>query len=115
MESLFWQRLDELAASSELVIDRPRGSAHPNYPDFIYPFDYGYLRGTLSMDQDGIDVWAGSLPARRVTGVICTIDLMKKNAEIKVLLGCTPAEAEIILDAHNSGLQSGLLVMRQEI
>lgn len=37
----FWQALDELIRTSEIVIDRPRGSAHPRYPEMIYPVDYG--------------------------------------------------------------------------
>jgi inorganic pyrophosphatase len=39
----FWQALDSLISMSEIVIDRPRGTTHPRYPDFIYPLDYGYL------------------------------------------------------------------------
>ena len=35
----FWKALDELVNSSEIVIDRPKGSAHPKFPDFIYPVD----------------------------------------------------------------------------
>ena len=31
-----WNALDELVNSSEIVIDRPKGSAHPRFPDFIY-------------------------------------------------------------------------------
>jgi len=33
----FWQKLDSLVASSEIAIDCPRGTAHPRYPEFIYP------------------------------------------------------------------------------
>ena len=40
----FWKALDELVNSSEIVIDRPRGSAHPRFPNFIYKVDYGYLK-----------------------------------------------------------------------
>ena len=39
----FWDALDQLTADSEIVIDRPKGSAHPRFPNFIYPVDYGYL------------------------------------------------------------------------
>ena len=46
----FWNALDELVNTSEIVIDRPKGSAHPRFPDFIYRVDYGYLRDTSSMD-----------------------------------------------------------------
>ena len=42
----FWNALDELVNTSEIVIDRPKGSAHPGFPDFIYRVDYGYLKNT---------------------------------------------------------------------
>jgi len=52
----FWLALDQLVAASEIVIDRPKGSAHPRYRDFIYPADYGYLANTRAMDGGGLDV-----------------------------------------------------------
>jgi inorganic pyrophosphatase len=45
---------------SEIVIDRPKGTVHPKYPEFAYQVDYGYLKDTSSMDGAGIDVWVGS-------------------------------------------------------
>ncbi|MBE0696749.1 MAG: inorganic pyrophosphatase, partial [Anaerolineaceae bacterium] len=103
---LFWQRLDLLVAQCNLVIDRPAGSVHPRYADFTYPYDYGYLEGTLAMDQGGIDVWRGSLNERKVTAIICTIDLIKKDTELKILLACTDKEADEILAKHNSDMMS---------
>lgn len=38
----FWRALDSLVDNSGIVIDRPKGTAHPKYPDFIYKVDYGY-------------------------------------------------------------------------
>lgn len=35
------------------MIDRPKGSAHPRYPEFIYKVDYGYLKNTSSIDDAG--------------------------------------------------------------
>lgn len=110
----FWQHIDQLVAQARVVIDRPAGTAHPRYPDFIYPLDYGYLEGTLAGDGGGIDVWRGSLPGGAVCGVICTVDLNKRDSEIKILLGCTPEEMQIILQTHNGGSQAGLLMKREE-
>ena len=31
----FWNALDELVNNSEIIIDRPKGTVHPKYPDFI--------------------------------------------------------------------------------
>lgn len=110
----FWQYIDRLVAAAEIVIDRPAGTAHPRYPDFIYPLDYGYLKGTTSGDKGGIDVWRGSLPEAKATAVICTVDLYKRDSEIKILLGCTPAEMQVILQTHNACSQAGVLIERKE-
>lgn len=108
----FWAALDRLVAESTIRIDRPKGTAHPRYPEFVYPFDYGYLEGTRAGDGHGIDVWRGSLPADRVTGIVCTVTLFKRDSEIKLLLGCTPDEADTILAKHKTGTQSAILVRR---
>lgn len=93
----FWVILDELVRSSEMVIDRPKLSVHPRYPDLIYPLDYGYLDGTRAMDGGGIDVWVGSLPASELVGLAITVDLLKRDIEIKLLLGCTQVEIQLVM------------------
>lgn len=108
----FWNALDELVSNSEIVIDRPKGTAHLRYPDFIYQVDYGYLKNTTSMDGTGIDVWVGS-GERRIDAIICTIDLMKKDSEIKILIGCTEEEKAIIYETHNeTEYMKGILIRR---
>ena len=88
-EPKFWQEISELAGTGSIVIDRPQGSAHPSYPGMIYPLDYGYIENTSSADGDGIDVWFGSKVAKTLTGILCTFDKLKRDAEIKLLLGRT--------------------------
>lgn len=112
-ESEFWAALDKLVETSAIVIDRPKGSAHPRFPHCIYPLDYGYLAGTTSMDGGGIDVWRGSHPEQKLSAIVCTVDLMKSDSEIKLLLGCTEEETQAVLSFHNdSGYMKGLLVRR---
>jgi len=109
----FWELLEEVAAGSELVIDRPKGSAHPRFPQLIYPQDYGYLRGSSSMDGEGIDVWLGSQKEKQLDAIICTVDKMKKDSEIKLLFGCTEEEKQEILRFHNnSQWMKGILIRR---
>lgn len=115
MNDRFWTRADELVATSEVVIDRPRSSVHPRYAAGIYPLDYGHLSGTIAMDGGEVDLWRGSLPEPRVTGAILTVDTLKRDAEVKLLLGCTRAEAETAVAFHNArpdGKAGALLVMR---
>ena len=109
----FWQSFDELVKAKPIAIDRPAGSAHPRYPDLIYPLDYGYLDETQSMDGGGIDVWVGGLGLGPVTGVVTTVDLLKNDAELKILIGCTADEMTTIEAHHNGQFQSGLLVIRE--
>jgi inorganic pyrophosphatase len=115
MPDPFWYKLDELLASGRVVIDRPAGSRHPRYPEMVYPHDYGYLEGTSAIDGNEIDLWVGSLPDRRLVGVVCTVDTLKRDAEIKLLLGCTPAEMQTILAFHNKGWQGAMLSTRENL
>ena len=115
MNDSFWRALDALLAHSRIIIDRPRGSAHPRFPHMIYPLDYGYLENTASMDGGGIDLWIGSCTEKTVDAIICTVDLMKRDSEIKLLIGCTEEEKQTVLKLHNnSEYMKGILIRREE-
>jgi inorganic pyrophosphatase len=109
----FWAAAEHLVATSEIVIDRPKGSRHPEVPEAVYPVDYGYLRGTTAADAEGIDVWVGSLEPRRLTGVVCTIDSRRRDAEVKLLVACTSREEHEIVSFLNKGEMTAILVARQ--
>lgn len=96
LDSAFWQTITNLAATNPIMLDRPKGAAHPRYPVMIYPLDYGYLENTTAGDGAGIDVWLGSLNNKTLTGILCTFDRLKRDAEIKLLIACTPADVETI-------------------
>ena len=109
----FWDALDELIGQSALIIDRPKGSAHPRY-GFVYDVDYGYLENSASMDGGAIDVWRGTDDKQVCDAVICTVDLVKRDSEIKLLIGCTEAEKTLILRFHNeSDGMKGFLLRRE--
>lgn len=116
LSSDFWHALDRLIAGSEIVIDRPKNSRHPKYPDMIYPLDYGYLKNTSSMDGQGIDVWRGSMDDGKLKAIMVIVDLWKKDSEIKLLVGVTDEEAKIVYDFHNNNgdAMQGILIPREE-
>jgi inorganic pyrophosphatase len=106
-DTSFWHAMSELLITNPVIIDRPKGSTHPRYGEAIYPLDYGYLENTTSSDRGGIDVWLGSLNsvvedlgARTLTGILCTFDTLKRDAEIKLLIGCTEKDIQIIREFH---------------
>ena len=111
----FWTAAEYLVATSEIVIDRPKGSRHPTRHEAIYPVAYGYLRGMTAADGEGIDVWVGSLEPKRIAGVICTLDLSKRDAELKLLLGCTSREESEILSFLNKGDMAAILVAKDDV
>ena len=107
LNTSFWKAMAELLRTNAIIIDRPRGSSHPRYGQAIYPFDYGYLEHTTSSDGGGIDVWVGSLNgvgnkqgAKTLTGILCTFDTLKRDAEIKLLIGCTEEDVQVIQEFH---------------
>lgn len=110
----FWEAIDELVNSSNIVIDRPKWSTHPRYPSIVYPLDYGFLEGTTSGDGNEIDVWVGSLPGTRAVGVAVTVDLEKRDSEIKILLGLTEQEMGIVYQFHNEASMSAVVLKRPD-
>jgi coenzyme F420-0:L-glutamate ligase/coenzyme F420-1:gamma-L-glutamate ligase len=110
----FWTFIDRLVASSSVIVDRPRGSSHPRYPELVYPLDYGYLEKTTAIDGGGIDVWVGSMDVHTPNALIFTVDLKKRDAEVKILLGCSEADMQGILDFVNSSSMRGILIHRSK-
>ena len=98
----FWEALDSLVSECPPRIDRPKGSRHTRYPELVYPLDYGYLQGSTTVDGGGVDVWRGELAGAEIVGVILTVDLLKRDAEIKVLIGTSDADIRTIMQFHAS-------------
>jgi len=99
----FWVYLDELIAQSKIIIDRPKGSVHPRYPQIVYELDYGYLDGTKSSDNEGIDVWLGTGAEQKLDAIVCTVDLVKKDSEIKLFLTSSLGHPKIFVKEFFNG------------
>ena len=113
MKPDFWETLEALIARNGFVIDRPKGSLHPRFPAVVYPVDYGYIPGTSAADRQGIDIFAGSAPDKRICGLLCTFDGLKKDAEIKILHACTEEEMREIHTLLNGDPMTALLVRQK--
>jgi inorganic pyrophosphatase len=113
LKESFWTCLDALLQSAELVIDRPKGSLHPRYPTLDYPLDYGYLKGTSGGDGNELDVWQGTRTEARLDAVVCTVDLLKRDVEVKLLVGCTEKEKTTICDFHNGSEYMAAILLKR--
>ena len=50
---------------------------------------------------------------KKVDAIICTVDLMKRDSEIKILIGCTEKEKIDIYKMHNeTPYMKGFLIRR---
>lgn len=94
-----------LGKTVNIVIDRPLGSAHPQFPGLIYPVNYGYIPETVGGDGEEIDVYllGVSEPVREYTAKIIGIIYRENDDEYKLAAapeGVVFNQAEIAEAVH---------------
>lgn len=59
----------------KVIVDRPKGSFHPQYKDIVYPLNYGYVDGVLAGDGEEQDVYIMGIdyPLEKFEGEIIAI------------------------------------------
>ena len=97
----FLDQMQQLIITNEIIIDRIKDTPHPRYSDMIYPLDYGYVENTFASDGDGIDAWMSNMKQKELTGILCIFDTVNRDAEIKLLIGCTEDDVQFICNFHN--------------
>ncbi|MEG0176413.1 Inorganic pyrophosphatase [Anaerorhabdus sp.] len=111
--AFFWQKIDTLYLSNKLEILREKGAKHPDYSNLVYPVSYGRLKDTQASTTEGITVFKGSLKASNVQALIIAADILKKDLQTKLLLGCTAEEEEKVLRFLNqTDFQKTVLIRR---
>ena len=93
----FWQKIDTLYLSSDVVIDKPKNTVHAQYTNLIYPVDYGFLQDTLLGSDEHIHVYVGTKMTGKVEAIVVCADILKKDMDVKFLVGCTKEEENDIL------------------
>ena len=58
-----------------VIVDRPLGSCHPDYPDLLYPVNYGFIPGILAGDGEEQDAYILGIeePVARFTGRVIAV------------------------------------------
>jgi inorganic pyrophosphatase len=109
--SVDWDAWEATIRRHGVVIDRPKGSAHPRYPARIYPVAYGFVPSTIGGDGAEVDVFAGEA-ATGLVGVLLTHDAVKGDDELKLLWNVTEAEIDAITRFLFTGSMTGHLLRR---
>jgi inorganic pyrophosphatase len=108
----FYETFERLIGEYGITIDRPKGTSHPRFSDLIYPIDYGFINNTQSQDGEGIDVFRGDDDDIGVVGIICSVDIVKRDSEVKILYNCTEENIQTALKMMNNGPMRGILIRR---
>lgn len=111
--AFFWQKLDSIYFASSIVITQPQGSMHSTFANLVYPVDYGYLNDTLSQDLLGIAIYKGKGSAYSVEAILVAADILKKDIEVKLLVGCSQEEVDKILRFVNQTEYQKTIIVRR--
>lgn len=89
-----------IGKSVRVTIDRPLGSRHPEFPDMIYPVNYGYAEGVIGGDGEWQDAYVLGIdkPLKEFSGRIAAVIHREDDTEDKWVVvpeGQTISEAEI--------------------
>ena len=76
-----------------VTVDRPLGSVHPDFPEMIYPINYGYIAGIMAPDGEEQDAYilGVSEPVQTFTGKI--IAIVRRHGDTEEKWVVCPADA----------------------
>ena len=70
------------------------------FPDTAMGTDQYYLykrTNDISISPKDLSTFEG----KKVDAIMCIVDLMKRDSEIKILIGCTEEEKQLVYQTHN--------------
>lgn len=84
----------------QVVVDRPLGSCHPDWPELWYPLNYGYVPGIMAPDGEEQDAYILGVdqPVQEFTGRVIAVIRRKDDVEEKWVVapdGCLFSREEI--------------------
>jgi inorganic pyrophosphatase len=81
------QAIGYIGTRVRFVIDRPRGTSHPEFPELIYEIDYGFIPHTQSGDGEQLDAYIlEPLGARRDDQGVCVGAILRKDSDDKLVI-----------------------------
>lgn len=98
--------MDYLGRTVNVMIDRPKGSVHPDCPDMVYGVNYGYVENGLMMpDGEAVDAYLLGVdkPVRDFTGTVTAVIHRRDDDEDKLIVipeGKTVTAEDIRRETH---------------
>jgi inorganic pyrophosphatase len=71
-----------------VIVDRPLGGYHPDYPDTYYPINYGYIEGAMAADGEEEDAYILGVnePISKFTGKVIAVISREDDIEQKLVV-----------------------------
>ena len=71
-----------------VIVDRPLGSYHPDYPDTYYQINYGYIEGAMAADGEEQDAYVlgVSEPISKFKGKVIAVIKREDDIEQKLVV-----------------------------
>lgn len=111
--SYFWQKVETLFLSSGFEITRKKGDVHPVFKNLVYPTDYGHMKDTKSVSDEGVTVYVGSGNRSSISALVIAADILAKELDVKILVGCDEEEEKDVLHFLNqTDYQKTVLIRR---
>ena len=74
-----------IGSAVKVIVDRPLGSSHPDFPDLQYPINYGYIEGISAPDGEEQDAYVigVSVPVKEFFGIVVALVHRTNDVEDK--------------------------------
>ncbi len=98
--------MDYLGRSVHMIVDRPKGSVHPEHPDMTYGVNYGYIaNGIVMPDGEKIDAYllGTDKPVSEFTGTVAAVLHRRDDNDAKLIVvpnGTTVTREDILHATH---------------
>lgn len=111
--AFFWQKIDTLFLSGKTEFIKKKGDTHAVYKNLVYPTDYGHISDVKSVSDSGASVYGGSGDRGKITALIIACDILARELDVKLLVGCNEDEIMDVLHFLNqTDYQKTVLIRR---
>lgn len=105
----FWNNLDKILKKSKIIIDYKKGERFNGHKNITCPVNFGHLESDWK-DDEQLDILMGSdKETKEIDTILCTMDMVNKVSDIKILYQCTEKEKKKLFEIYNK-LQGSILV-----
>lgn len=108
----FWQKIDSLNLSSELITKIEKGQNHPEHKELTYPLRLCSLK-IDNQDYHQLLAYVGS-GGKEINSLVISANILGKEIEVRLLIGVTKQEEEELMRfLDQTEFQKSILVHRE--